>query len=435
MKLTAELPLSGIEQIRLYINTGRKTPAEIKAETGADYLINGGLYDMAEFIPYCHLKADGYVYAEDPYTYWGFAWDTGPDIAMAVVPDAAKQNYICCTALIEPSGPAGNLIYTAGQGGTRGRTVIGLKGDRLCLYCSGDGTEDAATPEELRDELSSLGWGSAVMLDSGGSSQCDFAGEKIESGRIVHNLILVYLKKGDGVKKVCLDPGHGAETPGKCSPDKTYYEHEFNLDLANRMKPILERHGVEVALTRTDEHCPTGKSDTADLNYRVKLANAIDGLDLFVSIHTNAAGNDGWYGAKGLSCITSAAGDTAERNKAANAILARMKEAGIILRSTPLAHDITLIVLRKTSAPAVLIEHGFHTSREETELLKTSAYRDRLAVAECRGILDYLGIAWVEEADYAAAVRERFGLSDDEIAYLSAYTYAGDLFKALATKN
>ena len=37
------------------------------------------------------------------------------------------------------------------------------------------------------------------MLDGGGSSQCDFAGQTVTSGRNVQHLILVYLKK-DGPK-------------------------------------------------------------------------------------------------------------------------------------------------------------------------------------------------------------------------------------------
>ena len=43
-KYVASIPLGDIERIQIYINRSVKTLAEIKAETGADYLINGGLY-------------------------------------------------------------------------------------------------------------------------------------------------------------------------------------------------------------------------------------------------------------------------------------------------------------------------------------------------------------------------------------------------------
>lgn len=187
--------------------------------------------------------------------------------------------------------------------------------------------------------------------------------------------------------KVCLDPGHGTQTGGKRSPDGTYLEHEFALDMAFRMKGILEKHGVEVYLTRQDEN-------DIDLAKRCAIANAIKDLDLFISLHSNAYGSGKeWTDPKGYCIYTSSAGDGAARNRAAKAIIARIKEAGITLRPHPLVHE-AFYVLRNTVAPAVLIEHGFHTNKKETKLLKTSWYRDKLALANCRGILDYMGIKW-----------------------------------------
>lgn len=429
-KYTVQIPLSRIDKIQLYINTRKKALASIKSETGADYIINGGFFNMDSFTPCGVLIADGNTFVYE-WSGEGYCFDSCPPALRWS--DRSDKNFIYGVPLVVNGKTRTPLNYAASWGGTRGRTAIGVAGDKLCLYCSGDGTRDAKTPEGLRDEVASLGWDSAVMLDGGGSSQCDFAGQRIISDRAVHNLILVYLKEENPMKKVCLDPGHGKETAGKCSPDKTYYEHEFALDMAKRMKPILERHGVEVTLTRTTEKTLTGGATSAESNARVAIANAITGLDLYVSIHSNAAGNDGWYSAKGLSVITSAAGATASRNIAANAIIARFKEAGITLRNPALTHDIDIIVLRKTVAPAVLIEHGFHTNQDEVALLKTSEYRDKLAVAECKGILDYLGIAWVD--DYAAVVQKRFSLADETMKYLESYQYAGDLFKALATKE
>ena len=190
------------------------------------------------------------------------------------------------------------------------------------------------------------------------------------------------------MKKVVLDPGHGVETAGKRSPDGTYLEHEFNLDMARRLKAQLERHGVCVTLTRSDEHDVT-------LARRVALSNSVQ-PELFVSLHSNASGA-GWTDPSGYGIYTSAAGE-AERNRAAKTILARVREAGVTLWGGGLHHNIELYVLRRTAAPAVLIEHGFHTNRAEVERLKTGSYRDLLARADAKGILDHLGIVWVEEA-------------------------------------
>ncbi|WP_207742489.1 N-acetylmuramoyl-L-alanine amidase [Intestinimonas butyriciproducens] len=187
-KYIASIPLGDIDRVQIYINKSVKTLAEIKAETGADYLINGGLYQGKQAV--CHLRADGRTYAKDPYTYWGYAWDTGPDITLRSVPAAERRNYICCVCLLR-GGKAETLIYNRDVGGSRPRTAIGLKDGALCLYC----TDNGRTPMELQAELLALGWESAVMLDGGGSSQCDLAGKRIVSNRKVHNLILVYTRK------------------------------------------------------------------------------------------------------------------------------------------------------------------------------------------------------------------------------------------------
>lgn len=187
-KYITSIPLGEIERIQIYINKSVKTLAEIKAETGADYLINGGLYQGKQAV--CHLRADGRTYAKDPYTYWGYAWDTGPDITLRSVPAAERRNYICCVCLLR-GGKAETLIYNRDVGGSRPRTAIGLKDGALCLYC----TDNGRTPMELQAELLALGWESAVMLDGGGSSQCDLVGKRIVSNRKVHNLILVYTRK------------------------------------------------------------------------------------------------------------------------------------------------------------------------------------------------------------------------------------------------
>lgn len=406
-KYIAALPLSRVERIAIVVTRGTKTLAQVAAEARSAhpdcevYVLNGGVYYGAKAV--MHLRSDGYTYAEDPYSYWGYAWDVGPDIAMGLVP-CGKANYINCVELIRQGTPNPKPRYNPDMGGTRGRTAIGIRNDSLALYVSGDGTCDARTPEALRDELAELGCESALMLDGGVSSQCDFNGAKIYSGRKVHNYIVVYVRREAGDKKedkpvsktVCLDPGHGVESPGKCSPDKSYYEHEFALDMARRIQAHLERCGVRVVLTRTDEHCPTGKANTNDLLKRVAISDAA-GADLFVSIHSNASGNE-WSIASGLMIYTSAGPETASRNVAAKAVLSRMTAAGVELRGSPLVHDIELVVTRKTAAPAMLIEYGFHTNRTEVGLLKNSSYRAKLAEATAKGVCDFLGVAWAAES-------------------------------------
>lgn len=225
-------------------------------------------------------------------------------------------------------------------------------------------------------------------------------------------------------KIVCLDPGHGPGTVNG-TPDGSYKEREFAWDMYLRIRPLLEARGIRTVVTRTEGTKP-------GLTERARVSNRA-GADLFLSLHSNAAGNGGWYSARGFLAYTGAAGETAGRNLAAAAIRDRMKEAGVALFGSGIAHN-GYTVLVKTEAPAVLLEYGFHTSREDAALLKDAGYRDRLAAATARGVCDFLGIAWGEEepGTLRDRVRAKFGLSAATMDYLEAYQYGPDLLRKLA---
>lgn len=181
---------------------------------------------------------------------------------------------------------------------------------------------------------------------------------------------------------ICIDPGHDAGNTANASPDKTYFEHEFALDVGKRVQTLLESHGLQTIMTRTD-------GTAVSLSKRCQIANKAQ-ANIFLSIHTNAAGNDGWYTAEGWSAHIIGSGGEAE--KIAHAIhdvaipLLGCKDRGVNVDNYQ--------VLRDTSMPAVLVEHGFHTSKAEVEKLKTNDYRQKCAEADAKGICDYLGIAW-----------------------------------------
>ena len=231
---TALVPLPRIGRIQVYLNTRRRSLAQILRETGAAYALNGTLYNMRTLAVNCHCKADGRVLAQPAYQVAGYAWDQGPDIRMDVLPCGAR-NYIACTPLIVSGKALAKLTYDPGQGGKRGRSAIGIKGDRLALYCSRDGSGAARTPEALRDDLARAGWDSALMLDGGGSSQCSFRGQRIASSRRVQHYILVYLQ-------------HSAD---ECPyPEPTALIRRGSTGRGARwVQWQLQRHGVEIAVT------------------------------------------------------------------------------------------------------------------------------------------------------------------------------------------
>ena len=397
-KRIALIPLQSIDRLEIVVTNCRKSLDEVKRETGANYILNGGMWNP-DGSPCRGLKVGGKLLSNTPWgNVPGYAWDAPRDIHMSIAWEAVT-NFIAVSPMIR-DGKALDIPYTSAQGGKRGRSAIGLLGEFMCLYCSSDGSGDAATPEELQKELLDLGWCSAMMLDGGGSSQCDFDGQQITAARKVHNWICVWLKesakepedKEESImsKIVCLDPGHG---PGNVngSPDGAYKEHEFTWDLYTRLKLILEQQGVTVVCTRTQQEVP-------GLTARANVSNRA-GVDLFVSLHSNATGGGGWSSARGFVAYTSSGPESAERNQAAADIINAVKAQGVVLFGTGKPYHELFTVLTATTAPAVLLECGFHTNQEDVALLSDSAYRDKLAAGIANGILTYLGMDPVEQPE------------------------------------
>ena len=390
-------------RVSIYINSKKLTPAQIKKETGCDALVNGGLYDMATFQPVCHLKSDGVVHSTAPWTDFGLCWEVF-DVHLSVVPCDAR-NYISCVCMVRGGKAADMGGIDAALKGSRQRTGFGVLPDgRVWLYADKTGK----TPEQLAETALASGCTDALMLDGGGSTQGIFPGGAVTSSRIVQNYICVWDagnagKTEDKMKTVCIDPGHGGAESANGSPDGTYKEHEFTLDLALRLRKLLDGK-VNVLLTRSVDM-------TVALNKRATIANE-GGADVFVSLHSNAAAGTGWSDAHGLCAYTYAAGG--ERDKLANAILDELGAAGVELRATRLNHA-KFTVLANTKMPAVLVEYLFHNNKANVEKLKDTAFRDKLATATAKGICGYLGIAWDEDkpADTAHIYRVQAGTFTD----------------------
>lgn len=445
-KYIAAIPLSSVSRLSL-VEAGGRSMAQVKEALGCQYIINAWFYNMNTGKAVGNLCIDGAVKASAGWNSWGLTWNTGTDIRMEVVPGAkAGRSYLSGVELLTSGkGPGAALSYDPAYGGSRGRSAVLLAGDYLVLYCSRDGTADARTPERLRDELVELGGRyantaglRALGLDSGGSSQCDFDGlGKIYSSRRVAGYLAVWTQKTGNTddtedkpvskKIVCLDPGHGPDTVNG-SPDGTYKEKEFAWDMYTRISPLLEARGVHTICTRTEDTNPS-------LTERANVSNKANAA-CYVSLHSNAAGNDGWYNASGLEIYTSQGPMTAQRNILASDLVNAFHAAGVSLRSEPIKHQM-YTVLAKTDAPACLIEYGFHTSKEDVEKLKDSDYRDKLAEATAKGICTYLGVEWeeteVSELDKAVDKLAAAGLINSP-DYWKGGVYSAENVQALLIK-
>lgn len=227
------------------------------------------------------------------------------------------------------------------------------------------------------------------------------------------------IKANNNTKKVIvLDPGHGGQDPGAIGYSGVY-EKNITLAMGRELKALLDKKGkYKVYLTRnTDKFIP--------LRERVKIARRYK-ADLFMSIHADSALN---RSAKGLSVYTLSenasdkeAAALAERENKADVIsglnlVEHSKEVSDILinlaqretmnRSSEFAsfmvqemrQSVKLVanthrfagfaVLKAPDIPAVLLEMGYLSNRQEEKLLQQKSYRKKLAESAAEAIDKY----------------------------------------------
>lgn len=190
--------------------------------------------------------------------------------------------------------------------------------------------------------------------------------------------------------KIGLDIGHGVNTfppnKGVYRGGKGYAEHSFNAQLGKRIKELLEANGHTVIMGQQPN-----KKDVP-LTTRTNLYNR-EKVDIVVSLHANAGASS----AEGR-CVFYW-GTSSKGKKLAGLIRDEIRNAGYSLHGNGLhAGEIgewtNLHITRETNMPAVLIEHGFMTNKNDFELIfgsKQDKYIEDMAQADVRGIQRYLG--------------------------------------------
>jgi N-acetylmuramoyl-L-alanine amidase len=91
-------------------------------------------------------------------------------------------------------------------------------------------------------------------------------------------------------KIIALDPGHGGLDEGAENKTVNLKEKLLTLDVALRLRKLLEAAGYMVVMIRTDDQ-PLSPIKPVDLALRPEFANRAH-ADLFISIHFNAAPKD-----------------------------------------------------------------------------------------------------------------------------------------------
>ena len=208
---------------------------------------------------------------------------------------------------------------------------------------------------------------------------------------------------GLGAAKIVVDPGHGGHDPGALGAGVS--EAETVLDIALRLETLLATAGVDVVLTRrSDEFVPLEK--------RPAIATR-EQADLFLSIHINASRVQSVRGVESyvlnFATDSNAEAVAARENASTEQTISSLPEivkaialhskldesrsfAGLVQRALvaglrPANKALTdhgvkqapFVVLVGANMPSVLAEVAFITNPQEARLLKTPAYRQRIA--------------------------------------------------------
>ena len=219
---------------------------------------------------------------------------------------------------------------------------------------------------------------------------------------------------GLGVSRIVIDPGHGGHDPG--AGGHGIKESELTLDIALRLEKLLQDEpGIEVVLTRrTNVYVP--------LEERTAIANR-ESADLFLSIHANASRNIAANGietyflsfastpdAEAVAARENSASDRAmhslpdiikaialnnkldeSRDLASmvqESMITRLRKSNKAIRNLGVKKA-PFVVLIGAGMPSVLAEISFLTNRQEAQLLKTPAYKDRIAEALHDAVMKY----------------------------------------------
>ena len=202
---------------------------------------------------------------------------------------------------------------------------------------------------------------------------------------------------------IVLDPGHGGTDTGTKSVFNGHFEKEYTLDLAARLQALLSANGWNVWLTRTGDY-------NIALSNRVAFAEQHN-ADFFLSLHFNSAFPDREQSGLETYCLTPTGMpsnltrgfkdnaqlvfpnnrfDAENLHYAAHLHRAVLSVNGHADRGVRRARF--LGVLQGQNRPAVLVEGGYLSNPQEAQRIADPAYRQRLAEALAKALLEDAGI-------------------------------------------
>jgi len=240
------------------------------------------------------------------------------------------------------------------------------------------------------------------------------------------------VKPGHTRPIVCIDAGHyGLFNRSPVVPE--YYESTMNWALAFLLDTQLGLYGIEVRHTRTDPD--------KDMALTAR-GQASRGADLFLSLHSNAAGDASVRYVLALHMVDDNCGEMDEQSAEIARLLA--EAVGFVMDrpwqtwSTKSDHDRdgngyeddyygVLRGAHSVGTPGVIIEHGFHTHADTARWLLVMENLQRLAETEAGVIAEYFDVEMAQDTPTGQEVYYRVRKSwEDAASQLGAFCLLGN---------
>jgi N-acetylmuramoyl-L-alanine amidase len=194
---------------------------------------------------------------------------------------------------------------------------------------------------------------------------------------------------------VVIDAGHGGQDSGTIKTGMV--EKDLALDVAQRVGRLLQQRGLLTVMTRADD-------TYISLQERANIANN-QPQSVFVSIHFDEAGRSAatgietYYAAHSISAPGRIASwlpflqrTSSEPPNVESQTLAGFVQQALIAHTQAVDRGTRpqqFFVIANTRYPAVLVEGGFLTNKEDVAKLANAEYREQLATAITAGVIQY----------------------------------------------
>lgn len=197
------------------------------------------------------------------------------------------------------------------------------------------------------------------------------------------------------MKKLCvfLDNGHGCNTKGKCSPDKSILEYKWCREIVMAIYNELNKLCIPVFNITPELSDISLNERVRRINKQYKSMKAKGYQCILISVHINAAGADSkWHDASGWTGWVSK--NSSKNSKLlAQLLYAEADKQGLKgNRWVPECKywEANYKILHDSNCPAVLTENMFQDNKDDVKFLLSKEGKEKIVKLHIDAIVKYM---------------------------------------------